>query len=128
MLESELLNPFEIAAIYRNKAGIPPIIIDSVRVPSELHPLIVDAEVLGVGDDAVRDLIVSALPIAYLVGVIRKMDGRAERLAAWLMEVEAAAPPYPDEWAAFLNMSISLDLFISLHPELYTNVEDAQMT
>jgi hypothetical protein len=107
--------PRQVAESIAGAAGIRLPVLNSSVVPAELRALVPHAEILGVGDDPVREEIVEALPPEYLRTVSRDVGQCVEALDAWLEDLDKREFPHHSvEHAAFRCLLESLESFSAL--------------
>jgi hypothetical protein len=83
--------------------------LDPMRVPATLRPLIPLAERFGVADDLVRERAIRAASSQErydLVAAVREND---DALDSWLAGPEASGPNFSDEYVAFSAMRMAAD-------------------
>jgi hypothetical protein len=83
--------------------------LDPLRVPERLRPLMSFAERFGVADDVARERLVRAASSQdrdALVAAVREND---DVLDSWLAGPEASGPDFSDEYIAFSAMRMAAD-------------------
>jgi hypothetical protein len=91
-------------------ANRPTIRLDPSRVPEGLRHLVPYAELWGVGDDLIRDDLVSSAPPEAIEELQRVVRAHDHLLDEWLAGPEAEAPDgFSEEYLAFTCMRMAAD-------------------
>src|SRR6476469_3505388 len=87
----------------------PTIVLDAVKVPAALRPLIPLAEQFGVSDDLIREDLITKSSAEELEAMRRAVEAHADAFDEWLAGPEAEGPEYSEEYIAFTCLRMAAD-------------------
>jgi hypothetical protein len=95
----------------RQLHSAPARIIELVRVPSTLRPLVPDAELLSTSDSRMSNAIAEVLPVAYARQLVARMTALGDELAAFVSNEDV---DYLDR-SAFIQLREIAEAAVSRH-------------
>lgn len=84
-------------------------VLDSSRIPEELHQLIPLAQKFGIADDLEREKLVAKSLPSELKQLKLEVAANDSALDLWLAGNEAQGPTFSDEYIAFSAMRMAAD-------------------